>query len=175
MSGSDDKPLISYKLFRRSYPRHSLSPHSTNSNSMAGLNFTLSPLAAQRVHDALSCLSKFSEYVSLEARRNRLILSALNSSKSAYGGITLASGKFFDTYHFPAMTGGGGGGVGRAGEEPRFTCRFFVKVSKANRKCDLPLPLPFLRFFVGGLHLLIGSGAGGYRPGVTVSVPTTIL
>lgn len=35
---------------------------------MAAVRFTLSPEHCARVHDALSCLAKFSELVSLEAR-----------------------------------------------------------------------------------------------------------
>jgi cell cycle checkpoint control protein RAD9A len=46
---------------------------------MAILNFTLSPEALGKVHDALVCLGKFSEAVSLEASQDRVseILPAL--------------------------------------------------------------------------------------------------
>ncbi|KAH0609661.1 uncharacterized protein H6S33_013147 [Morchella sextelata] len=88
---------------------------------MSSLKFVLSASAAQRVHDILSCLSKFSEYVCLEARRNRFTLSALNSTKSAYGGISLSSGEFFESYSFEAT------GSNESTEPPRFTCRLYSK------------------------------------------------
>jgi cell cycle checkpoint control protein RAD9A len=90
---------------------------------MSSLKFVLSASAAQRVHDILSCLSKFSEYVCLEARRNRFTLSALNSTKSAYGGISLSSGEFFESYSFEAT------GSNESTEPPRFTCRLYSKVT----------------------------------------------
>ena len=82
------------------------------------LNFTLSPASAQKLHESLVALSKFSEYVSLEARRNRLTLSSLNSSKSAYAAVTLAGNKFFETYNFPAPS---------QSQDSRFTCRFYAR------------------------------------------------
>ncbi|KAG0127736.1 Rad9-domain-containing protein [Tuber indicum] len=82
------------------------------------LNFALSPASAQKLHESLVALSKFSEYVSLEARRNRLTLSSLNSSKSAYAAVTLAGNKFFETYNFPAPS---------PSQDNRFTCRFYAK------------------------------------------------
>ena len=65
----------------------------------------------------------------------RLILSVFNSSKCAYGGIAHASGRSFDTYQFPVMTGG----VGRSAGEPRYTCRVFVEISKAKQSKNAPL------------------------------------
>ncbi|CUS12323.1 unnamed protein product [Tuber aestivum] len=82
------------------------------------LNFTLSPASTQKLHESLVALSKFSEYVSLEARRNRLTLSSLNSSKSAYAAVTLAGTRFFETYNFPTPS---------QSQENRFTCRFYAK------------------------------------------------
>ncbi|RPA98698.1 Rad9-domain-containing protein [Choiromyces venosus 120613-1] len=82
------------------------------------LNFTLSPSSAQKLHESLIALSKFSEYVSLEARRSRLTLSSLNSSKSAYAAVTLASNKFFEAYNFPSPS---------QSQDNRFTCRFYAK------------------------------------------------
>lgn len=89
---------------------------------MSSLNFVLNAPAAQRIHDSLVCLSKFSEYICFEARRNRLTLSALNSTKSAYGAVTLSSTRFFDEYGFVA-----GGDVDAEGS--RFTCRLYSKVA----------------------------------------------
>ncbi|TGZ83892.1 Rad9-domain-containing protein [Ascodesmis nigricans] len=82
------------------------------------LQFTLSPQSTQKVHEALVCLSKFSEFISLEARRNKLCLSALNSTKSAYGAVHLTANKFFDSYQYLSQNGN---------EEARFSCRLQAK------------------------------------------------
>jgi cell cycle checkpoint control protein RAD9A len=37
---------------------------------MVTLNFTLTPEASARLHDLLSCLAKFSDTVSIEARKD---------------------------------------------------------------------------------------------------------
>jgi hypothetical protein len=49
--------------------------------TMTILNFTLSPEALGKLHDALVCLGKFSEAVSLEASQDRVsrILTAFSS------------------------------------------------------------------------------------------------
>ena len=39
---------------------------------MTTLNFTLAPDGVVRIHDAISCLSKFSEFVGLEAYPNKV-------------------------------------------------------------------------------------------------------
>lgn len=91
---------------------------------MPSLYFVLTAPAAQRIHDSLVCLSKFSEYICFEARRNRLTLSALNSTKSAYGAATLSSTRFFEEYRFVA----GDRGIADA-EGSRFTCRLYSKVA----------------------------------------------
>lgn len=39
---------------------------------MVALNFTLQPEALAALHDVLVCLGKFSESVSIEARRERV-------------------------------------------------------------------------------------------------------
>ncbi|KAF2834933.1 hypothetical protein M501DRAFT_485677 [Patellaria atrata CBS 101060] len=67
---------------------------------MVTLNFTLTPGAASRIHDLLLCLSKFSESVQIEARKERLALTALNSSKSAYASFSLLVPDFFSKYEF---------------------------------------------------------------------------
>lgn len=99
---------------------------------MTTLNFTLSPQSTQKVHEALLCLSRFSEFVSLEARRNQLCLSALNSTKSAYGAVRLSANKFCDEFHFVPAGAGGASSTGTsantasdgaAGAEQRFQCR----------------------------------------------------
>ncbi|KAL2682666.1 hypothetical protein Neosp_007119 [[Neocosmospora] mangrovei] len=84
---------------------------------MALLNFTLSEEGVSAFRDALICLNKFSDDVSLEARKdsvgaipiriiNRLaytlqfVLTTLNTSKSAYASVKFATGKFFSRYQY---------------------------------------------------------------------------
>ncbi|KAK7712734.1 hypothetical protein SLS57_007688 [Botryosphaeria dothidea] len=86
---------------------------------MVALNFTLQPEALAALHDVLVCLGKFSESVSIEARRERLSLTALNSSKSAYASFALDSSKFFSHYKFVPTARNSDG---------RFTCRIYNKV-----------------------------------------------
>ncbi|KAG0648557.1 DNA repair rad9 [Hyphodiscus hymeniophilus] len=85
---------------------------------MAVLNFTLSPEALGKLHDALVCLGKFSEAVSIEAVHDKLILTALNSSKSAYASFTLIGNKFFSKYQYR--------GVGGQARE-KFNCKIYNK------------------------------------------------
>ncbi|PHH59348.1 hypothetical protein CDD81_3352 [Ophiocordyceps australis] len=66
------------------------------------LSFTLSLEGLNAFRDALICLSKFSEDVSLEARRDRFTLTTINSSKSAYASFKFATKRFFSRYHFQA-------------------------------------------------------------------------
>ena len=83
--------------------------HSFNSRSnlvMAILAFNLNPESISKLHDALLCLGKFSDSVSLEASHDKLILTALNSTKSAYASFTLDANKFFSKYDYnPARPG----------------------------------------------------------------------
>ncbi|OWP00456.1 DNA repair protein rad [Marssonina coronariae] len=86
---------------------------------MAILDFTLSPESLDKLHSVLACLSKFSEAVSIEASHDKLVLTALNSSKSAYASFSLGS-KFFSKYHFkPVKTG--------PQAKDKFTCKIYNK------------------------------------------------
>lgn len=67
---------------------------------MTILSFTLSEEGVTVLHDALACIVKFSDDVCLEARKDKLTLTALNLSKSAYVCITFASTRFFSRYSF---------------------------------------------------------------------------
>lgn len=84
---------------------------------MVSLTFTLTPEACARLHDILVCLSKFSESVSIEAKRDRLSLTALNSSKSAYASFALDKNRFFSEYQCNAGKGA----------DARFTCQIYNK------------------------------------------------
>lgn len=103
---------------------------------MAVLAFTLSPEAIGKLHDALVCLGKFSEAVSIEAANDKvrdvaslcefpnllkLVLTALNSSKSAYCSFTLVGNKFFSKYLYRPIRSGN-----RANE--KFNCKIYNKV-----------------------------------------------
>ncbi|KJZ76219.1 hypothetical protein HIM_04301 [Hirsutella minnesotensis 3608] len=69
---------------------------------MSVLTFTLSEEGVAAFRDALTCLNKFSDDVSLEARRDSFILTTLNNSKSAYASFRFATSRFFSRYHYQA-------------------------------------------------------------------------
>jgi len=60
---------------------------------MPVLNLTLAPEAVARLHDALVCLGKFSESVSIEARRDKV--STLSVNLSATNSHTFGSNSLF--------------------------------------------------------------------------------
>ncbi|KAL7626149.1 hypothetical protein AAE478_002919 [Parahypoxylon ruwenzoriense] len=70
---------------------------------MAVLNFTLSEEGVNALRDALACLGKFSDEVSLEAKKDRLIFTTLNLSKSAYASFSFAANRFFSKYHYEGV------------------------------------------------------------------------
>ncbi|KAH8821566.1 DNA repair protein-like protein rad9 [Xylogone sp. PMI_703] len=88
---------------------------------MAILNFSLSPEALGQLHDVLICLGKFSEAVAIQANNDKLVLSALNSSNSAYASFTLTSSKFFSKYTFKPSTASG------TQTRERFSCKIYNK------------------------------------------------
>ncbi|OIW33626.1 hypothetical protein CONLIGDRAFT_640729 [Coniochaeta ligniaria NRRL 30616] len=84
---------------------------------MAILSFTLSEEGVTVLHDALACIVKFSDDVCLEARKDKLTLTALNLSKSAYVCITFASNRFFSRYSFE--------GAGQFRD--KFFCQLYIR------------------------------------------------
>ncbi|KAI0597582.1 Rad9-domain-containing protein [Biscogniauxia sp. FL1348] len=82
---------------------------------MAVLQFTLNENGVGGLRDALLCLGKFSEEVSLEAKSDRLVLTALNSSKSAYASFAFAANRFFSKYHYE----------GGAQHRDKFFCKLY--------------------------------------------------
>ncbi|KAA8910607.1 putative DNA repair protein rad9 [Sphaerosporella brunnea] len=82
--------------------------------STTTLTFTLTPTSIGRIHDALSCLSKFSNEISLIASSTQLTLSALNSTKSAYTAAHLQAARFFSEYAYQ-------------GAQSQFSCRLQTK------------------------------------------------
>ncbi|KAG9250754.1 Rad9-domain-containing protein [Emericellopsis atlantica] len=84
---------------------------------MAILNFTLSEEGVTALRDALICLSKFSDDVSLEARKDSFTLTTLNITKSAYASFKFGPGQFFSRYSFQ--------GTGPYRE--KFYCTLFIR------------------------------------------------
>ncbi|KAL3425603.1 hypothetical protein PVAG01_02394 [Phlyctema vagabunda] len=85
---------------------------------MAILNFTLNPESLGKLHDALVCLGKFSESVSIEAFPEKLVLYALNSSKSGYASFHLSSSQFFTKYQYTPLL---------SKSKERFNCKIYNK------------------------------------------------
>ncbi|PHH77019.1 hypothetical protein CDD80_1006 [Ophiocordyceps camponoti-rufipedis] len=88
---------------------------------MPVLTFILSEDGVAAFREALICLSKFSDDVSLEARKDSFVLTTLNNSKSAYASFRFATTKFFSRYQF------------QAGEQyrERFHCSLYIRASVA--------------------------------------------
>ncbi|KAH8673742.1 Rad9-domain-containing protein [Xylariales sp. PMI_506] len=70
---------------------------------MVLLRFTLSEEGVSALRDALACLNKFSEEVSLEATKDKLVFTTLNSSKSTYASFAFATNRFFSRYQFDGV------------------------------------------------------------------------
>lgn len=85
---------------------------------MAILSLTLSEEGVAVLHDALACIVKFSDDVCLEARKDKLTLTALNVSKSAYVCITFAANRFFSRYIFD----------GSSQSKEKFFCQLYIRV-----------------------------------------------
>ncbi|KAL7935605.1 Rad9 domain-containing protein [Trichoderma chlorosporum] len=84
---------------------------------MAVLTFTLSEEGVTAFRDALNCLSKFSEDVSIEARKDSFFLSTMNTSKSAYASFRFATNRFFGRYQYQ--------GTGQFQE--KFFCSMYIR------------------------------------------------
>ncbi|EEA20995.1 hypothetical protein TMatcc_000999 [Talaromyces marneffei ATCC 18224] len=91
---------------------------------MPKLSFSLKPSALLQLHDALVCLSKFNESVSIEAEYDLLRLSTLNTAKTAYASFVLDSSKFFFKYSFSAR-----GAQQSSGQRyvDKFACQMYIK------------------------------------------------
>ena len=88
---------------------------------MAILSFSLSPEATGLVYELLVCLAKFGEQVSIEARSDKLTITALNLSRTAYSSFALDASTFFISYDFRGNSAATGG--------DRFTCQLLNKAS----------------------------------------------
>ena len=78
---------------------------------MPTLSFTLVPSAISSFHEALSCLAKFDESVTLEVSSTHLSLSTLNTSKTAYAIFRFETSTFFDTFNYQPIPDGQGQGL----------------------------------------------------------------
>ncbi|CRL18477.1 Rad9 [Penicillium camemberti] len=90
---------------------------------MTSLSLSLGPPALVQLHDALICLSKFSETVAIEAEPDILRLSALNSTKTGFASFAFEKGVFFEAYSFNTSSGGRSGSVSL----DRFFCQIYIK------------------------------------------------
>ncbi|OQE81746.1 hypothetical protein PENNAL_c0039G01146 [Penicillium nalgiovense] len=90
---------------------------------MTSLSLSLGPPALVRLHDALICLSKFSETVAIEAEPDLLRLSALNSTKTGFASFAFEKGVFFEAYSFNSSINGRSGSVSLE----RFFCQIYNK------------------------------------------------
>ncbi|PHH50988.1 DNA repair protein rad9 [Ceratocystis fimbriata CBS 114723] len=84
---------------------------------MSVLSFTLSDDGVSSLRDALICLNKFHDEVSLEAQRDKFMLSALNPTKSAYASFSFNTSRFFSRYKFNSSSG-----------SEKFYCRLYSRV-----------------------------------------------
>lgn len=84
---------------------------------MALVSFTLSEEGVGAFNDALLCIHKFSDDVSLEIKKDKLVLTALNLTKSAYASFTFAANRFFSRFLFE----------GNAQYRERFYCMIYIK------------------------------------------------
>ncbi|KAK0711369.1 Rad9-domain-containing protein [Lasiosphaeris hirsuta] len=81
------------------------------------VNFTLNEEGISVFHDALACMFKFSDEVCLETKKDKLTLTTLNLSKSAYICFTFAASRFFSRYSFE----------GNAQYRDRFFCQLHIR------------------------------------------------
>ncbi|KKA30831.1 hypothetical protein TD95_004660 [Thielaviopsis punctulata] len=93
---------------------------------MAVLSFTLSEEGVNCLREAITCLSRFHDEVSLEAQRDKVFsqsnlglgilfkLSTMNPTKSAYACVSFSTARFFAKYRFSGRD--------------RFLCRLYARV-----------------------------------------------
>lgn len=89
------------------------------SSAMAVLSFSLSPESTGRIYELLICLAKFGESVAIEARKEKLTITALNLSRTAYASFSLDARTFFIEYVFNGKPNTKG--------LDRFTCQLLNK------------------------------------------------
>jgi len=98
---------------------------------MAVLQFTLNEDAVTALHDALACMFKFSDHVCLEGRKDKLTLTTLNVSKSAYVCFAFSGSRFFLRYDFNPNTQHRDG----------FSCQLHTRVRNDQRPWSTTKPV----------------------------------
>ncbi|KAJ5408066.1 Rad9/Ddc1 [Penicillium cosmopolitanum] len=94
---------------------------------MTSLTLSLGPPALIKLHDALTCLSKFSDTVAIEAEHSVLRLSALNSTKTAFASFVCEKDSFFESYSFQAHADGRGSYQTQSQGSERFFCQILIR------------------------------------------------
>ena len=117
---------------------------------MTSLSLSLGPPALVRLHDVLTCLSKFSDTVAIEAEHSavcfgrscridertltawnelKLRLSALNSTKTAFASFVCEKDVFFESYSFQVRNDGRASFQNQNQGQERFYCQILIRVS----------------------------------------------
>ncbi|KAL4807116.1 Rad9-domain-containing protein [Aspergillus unguis] len=91
---------------------------------MTTLSFSLLPGSLSRFHEALTCLGKYSDDVGIEAERDLLRLSALNSSKTAYSSFAFDPETFFERYEWGLSRNASSS---RTASAEKFSCEVFLR------------------------------------------------
>ncbi|KAJ5599625.1 hypothetical protein N7450_000692 [Penicillium hetheringtonii] len=94
---------------------------------MTSLALSLGPPALVRLHDVLTCLSKFSDTVAIEAEHSALRLSVLNSTKTAFASFVCEKDIFFESYSFQVRTDGRASYQNQNQGQERFYCQILIK------------------------------------------------
>ncbi|KAJ5974230.1 Rad9/Ddc1 [Penicillium waksmanii] len=94
---------------------------------MTSLSMSLGPPALIKLHDALTCLSKFSDTVAIEAEHSVLRLSALNSTKTAFASFVCEKDSFFESYSFQARADGRASYQTQSQVSERFFCQILIR------------------------------------------------
>ncbi|KAJ5112458.1 Rad9/DDC1 [Penicillium argentinense] len=94
---------------------------------MASLSLSLDPAALVRLHDFLICLSKFSDTVAIEAEHDRLRLSALNSTKTAFASFVCEKEAFFESYSFNVRRDSRSRYESPSEDSERFYCQILIR------------------------------------------------
>ncbi|RUO96665.1 Rad9-domain-containing protein, partial [Jimgerdemannia flammicorona] len=121
---------------------------------------------------ALACLSKIGDDLTIEATKKKLVLSTLNSSRSAFATYSFFS-KFFGEYRVETRQNANAGGVAN-GADKTLICQVLLKTlttifrSKSNldrnvERCELRLEDPANDGGRGGGSIVVGDGSGECR------------
>lgn len=140
---------------------------------MTSLALSLGPPALVRLHDVLTCLSKFSDTVAIEAEHSavcfwtilpnwwtaltklnhlKLRLSVLNSTKTAFASFVCEKDIFFESYSFQVRTDGRASYQNQNQGQERFYCQILIKVSLKLQVLD-----NLSSYWLGGRHFSLYS------------------